>query len=671
MTQNVAALPFPVFDVNSAGSSRHSQHLGLNMPNTSSSLHEQSSSSSSLTTAPNLLSAMAEVRQSSAIQESVVVTSNSFLMSELENMEERICKAQEKSQRLFLMVQCLLLSGVSNKTDLLLLEQQDSLDTRMHLTHHKLNVYQQLLSGTELSSVVSIKVKQQMLAVDRILDIHDVVYRSVCFLRMDKEPSMQQQETISVASSNKASLSDKPIVPDLPELTHTNCVPEEHNLGTDVTSPKSPKPGTRELPKFDVAVLSEKGLRPYMEDTYSAKAMAGHKLYGVFDGHGGEKASKYCATHLLSNVIKLLRMQPEDVPGALHSGFMETEEQFLNQARSHNWNDGTTALVLCICSDQLHVAHCGDSRLVLVRQGDNAGQRVQALTEDHRPGDKKEAAMILERGGKAKAQKGSIPRVYPGACAFTRSIGDLDAKPVLNPEPEVCSLSLDKDMHSLVLATDGLWDVISNELCAQICCMANEAKRAADDLVNTALLLGSSDNITVMVIHFRQPLATSTSPRCSFFPSPQMVPSTNVQAKTEDLERGGNVKGQQDSLLRVYPGVCRVNQLSSPQYSPPGSPYLSTPQLLTPQLSTSHLSPKRDRHKSAPNSERATSPALQAGFAQMHMPHAVPFPQHSFHSTHQFSPSPQMAPSPSWSRAPTPLHFQNYPNQLNVGTLGS
>jgi protein phosphatase 1L len=238
----------------------------------------------------------------------------------------------------------------------------------------------------------------------------------------------------------------------------------------------------------------------YLEDTYSTEAVDGNMLlFAVFDGHGGSKASEFCQNHLLNNIRRHINPAKERNPtGAMKAGFLQTEMQFRSLAEQLGWTDGTTAVVMCLCDGWIHVAHVGDSRLVLTRDGHPPS--CQALTEDHKPDNHHEYQLIHSRGGQVQQRLGDVSRVVPGYLAVSRSIGDIRAKPVVSAEPEINSFKLPSNTRALVLASDGLWDVVSNQMVADICARCTNARQATDMLVETALQMRSTDNVTALVV---------------------------------------------------------------------------------------------------------------------------------------------------------------------------
>jgi serine/threonine protein phosphatase PrpC len=100
--------------------------------------------------------------------------------------------------------------------------------------------------------------------------------------------------------------------------------------------------------------------------------------------------------------------------------------------------------------------------------------------------------------------------VGEAAIAVTRSIGDFDLREQgLTPEPEICRVELTPDDEFIVLACDGLWDVLSNDEVVELVeSTVKERGLAAKRLVAEALARGSDDNVTCIVA-FLRPVSTA------------------------------------------------------------------------------------------------------------------------------------------------------------------
>ncbi len=108
------------------------------------------------------------------------------------------------------------------------------------------------------------------------------------------------------------------------------------------------------------------------------------------------------------------------------------------------FNSGTTATVCLLRNSvELHIAHVGDSKALMCRQG-----KVVRLTQDHKPTDSKEKDRIKSAGGTIKVVTGNNPRVN-GKLDMSRSIGDLDLKAVgVIAEPDTRSIEVCTIVHA-------------------------------------------------------------------------------------------------------------------------------------------------------------------------------------------------------------------------------
>jgi protein phosphatase 2C len=122
---------------------------------------------------------------------------------------------------------------------------------------------------------------------------------------------------------------------------------------------------------------------------------------------------------------------------------------------------GSTAVVAVLGPRHLVISNCGDSRAVLCRGG-----AAVPLSADHKPDRPDELARIQAAGGRVIFWDGA--RVF-GVLAMSRAIGDSYLKPYVVADPEVRVLERrDGEDEFLILASDGLWDVVSNEVACNV-----------------------------------------------------------------------------------------------------------------------------------------------------------------------------------------------------------
>ncbi|KAL8235282.1 hypothetical protein R6Q59_021382 [Mikania micrantha] len=264
-------------------------------------------------------------------------------------------------------------------------------------------------------------------------------------------------------------------------------------------------------------------------------------FFGVYDGHGGCQVADYCRDRVHSALQEEIKVTKQElIKGTMNETVqVQWEETFINcfktvdsevggkTSRIVNGSNaisepvapetvGSTAVVALICSSHVIVANCGDSRAVLYR-----GKEAIALSSDHKPNREDEYARIEAADGKVIQWNGH--RVF-GVLAMSRSIGDGYLKPWIIPEPEVTITPRAREDECLILASDGLWDVISNQ---EACEVAKKriliwhkknglsverrgeggtdlaAQAAADYLTKLALQKGSIDNISVIVVDLK------------------------------------------------------------------------------------------------------------------------------------------------------------------------
>lgn len=264
-------------------------------------------------------------------------------------------------------------------------------------------------------------------------------------------------------------------------------------------------------------------------------------FFGVYDGHGGSQVASYCRERIHLALAEEMEVAKrgfrngsswsngkEQLEKAFSNCFLKVDDEVCGVSRSMNGSDpsliesmapetvGSTAVVGLVCSTHIIIANCGDSRAVLYR-----GKETVPLSVDHKPNREDECARIEAAGGRVILWDGF--RVC-GVLAMSRAIGDRYLKPSIIPDPEVVFFPRAKEDECLILASDGLWDVVTNE---EACDMARRrillwhkkngdnlpaergegadpaAQAAADYLSKLALQRGSRDNISVIVIDLK------------------------------------------------------------------------------------------------------------------------------------------------------------------------
>ncbi|KAD6454951.1 hypothetical protein E3N88_09657 [Mikania micrantha] len=186
----------------------------------------------------------------------------------------------------------------------------------------------------------------------------------------------------------------------------------------------------------------------------------------------------------------------------MSSGFERTDNEVITEAESPEIV-GSTAVTVVLSRCQIIASNC-----VLCR-----GTETIHLTVDQKPDREDELLRIEEQDGKVINWNGA--RVF-GVLAMSRAIGDRYLRPWIIPVPEISFTTRTDEDECLIIASDGLWDVMSNnevgELARRILrrrrryAAAGEvtaAQTVADSLTEIAVGRNSSDNISVIVVDLK------------------------------------------------------------------------------------------------------------------------------------------------------------------------
>jgi protein phosphatase len=201
----------------------------------------------------------------------------------------------------------------------------------------------------------------------------------------------------------------------------------------------------------------------------------------------GEQASAL-AVATLTEVLTAERIEQAsgeaggDVEALLREALHEAQEAVTSLASAHpDWGRiGTTAVVALLRGDRLHVANVGDSRAYLL----NGGQP-QLLTRDH------SIAAALAEQGQLTAEEARRHHLRNQLTAFLGMSQPL--------KPAYAQIQM-RPGDRVVLCSDGLWDMLSDEEIARIASELPDPRAATRALIDAANHAGGRDNITVIVV---------------------------------------------------------------------------------------------------------------------------------------------------------------------------
>ncbi|KMS95330.1 hypothetical protein BVRB_009270 [Beta vulgaris subsp. vulgaris] len=233
-------------------------------------------------------------------------------------------------------------------------------------------------------------------------------------------------------------------------------------------------------------------------------------VFGMFDGHNGSAAAIYTKEHLLSNVLSAM---PTDLnrddwvaalPRALVAGFVKTDKDFLEKGQA----SGTTVTFAIIEGWSVTVASLGDSRCIF----ESAEGEIFSLSADHRlESNAEERERVTASGGEVGrlntgggTEIGPL-RCWPGGLCLSRSIGDRDVGEFIVPIPYVKQVRLSNTGGRLIIASDGVWDILSFEAVVD-CSRTMAAETAAAHIVKEAVQVkGLRDDTTCIVVDIFPP----------------------------------------------------------------------------------------------------------------------------------------------------------------------
>lgn len=246
-------------------------------------------------------------------------------------------------------------------------------------------------------------------------------------------------------------------------------------------------------------IYSAQGVRSEMENQDLARLLQIDRLDGriavpcfaVFDGHCGWECSLFLknrfAEFITEELKEIATLDDLNITNALKMAFAKVNIEFSKDSRL---NGGATAIVALVINGSLWVANTGSSRAVL-----SDGGVARQLSEDANPSNERFKKGILSRGGRVFNDR------LNGRLATARAFGDkgeigLTVRPKIH---KVDISSIHEKPRHLILACDGLFNVV-NSYQAVRCIEGNiSSADAAECLFNLAFHRGTRDNVTVMV----------------------------------------------------------------------------------------------------------------------------------------------------------------------------
>jgi protein phosphatase len=223
------------------------------------------------------------------------------------------------------------------------------------------------------------------------------------------------------------------------------------------------------------------------EDAY----IVSHPLYAVADGMGGHRGGQEASRMAVKIVSEITKSAGQDhIAGQVRKANQAVYDRSSEDPSLSGM--GTTMTAVLADGDEIHLAHVGDSRAYLLRDGE-----LQMLTEDHTLVQR----MVIE--GKLTKDEAHD---HPQRSILTRALGvDQDVR-----VDEAMVLVREGDR--VLLCTDGLTGMLEDEDVKEILEADADPQKAADHLVDAANRAGGLDNITALVLDFVPEATEGTEP---------------------------------------------------------------------------------------------------------------------------------------------------------------
>lgn len=204
-------------------------------------------------------------------------------------------------------------------------------------------------------------------------------------------------------------------------------------------------------------------------------------LYIVCDGMGGHNAGEYASRYTVERIVaSVSRSRWKEPVRILKDAIQKANEILVIEAKEDPSKSGmgTTVVAAAIIDHKLYVANVGDSRLYVVNE------TIKQVTKDH--------SYVEEMIRRGKFSPDDA-RIHEKKNVITRAVGAME-----HVQPDFFEVDL-KEKDAVLMCTDGLSNMVTNERIHQIVLSSNDVEEIAKALVKEANINGGKDNITVLI----------------------------------------------------------------------------------------------------------------------------------------------------------------------------
>ena len=298
--------------------------------------------------------------------------------------------------------------------------------------------------------------------------------------------------------------------------------------------------------RFNVYQVSRKGGRPKNEDRMGYCYTRSSGLFALADGMGGHPEGEVASQLALQTLSALFQRDAKpllkDPLGFLQDAVMAGHQQLLRYATDRGLMDTPrTTIVACVLQGQAaYWAHCGDSRLYLVRGG-----KLVTRTRDHSYAELHGA--LLQSGQPVPNDSQRFNRNVLFTCLGS------PGKPVIDTSGPVPLQPGDRVM----LCSDGLWGNVSDTAITQSLAQL-PISDSVPELAEQALRIGGarSDNVTVLAVEWEDAEAVGSPPAVSTRSLGDEVFASTIQASLA----GSDLPGEALDEAEIDRSIREINE---------------------------------------------------------------------------------------------------------------
>ena len=247
--------------------------------------------------------------------------------------------------------------------------------------------------------------------------------------------------------------------------------------------------------------------QPIMEDKSKSienfNNNSNQMLFEIFDGHGGDDISNFLQQNFAQIYKQYLEINNYDIPKSLTNSFKDADK-IIKESLTNIDGMGSTGTIIHLLWENntklmVYCGNVGDSRVSLI-----SPTHIIRLSYDHRMSDEKEKNRILESGIEV------IENRIGGELMLTRIFGDYEFKNKNKKsnkkgvicEPFLSKIKIDLNIKDqfLILASDGIWDLVSEKEIQQMIGMNNNSEKLCAMIIKKALDKDAWDNMSVFAI---------------------------------------------------------------------------------------------------------------------------------------------------------------------------